>query len=358
MKSFSLHRLTLLISIAFFLANTIRSADTLRVGCTSAPPFIIDESNLVGINIWLWEKVCDDLNISYELVEMPFQQMLTSLEKHHIDVSINPLTMTSERSEKMNFTSPFYVSSDAVAMRKRGRLSDARAVLRTFFSTEFLGALLLLVFIIGIFGSLVWYFERKNNQTHFRKGIHGIWDGLWWSAVTMTTVGYGDKSPKSTGGKVVALIWMFTAIMFISGLTASIASTILTIKDSGNTVSLDNLKEMNVGTLDGTSTEAYLRSRFFRNINTYDAIHDGLEALGTKKIEAFIYDEAILKYRLNELSESSCTVLPLKFNMQLYAFGLSTAHHDLIHKISERILYYTNSIEWNVLLQEYDLETL
>lgn len=45
---------------------------------------------------------------------------------------------------------------------------------------------------------------------------------LWWSVVTATTVGYGDVTPKSEGGKIVAAILMFGGIGFIGLLTSTI----------------------------------------------------------------------------------------------------------------------------------------
>lgn len=49
-------------------------------------------------------------------------------------------------------------------------------------------------------------------------------DAIWWAFVTATTVGYGDISPVSAGGRVVAVFLMLTGIGFISTLTGTIAS--------------------------------------------------------------------------------------------------------------------------------------
>jgi voltage-gated potassium channel len=49
-------------------------------------------------------------------------------------------------------------------------------------------------------------------------------DSLWWAVVTMTTVGYGDISPASTGGKLVGVVLMLTGIGIVGLFTATVAS--------------------------------------------------------------------------------------------------------------------------------------
>jgi voltage-gated potassium channel len=48
--------------------------------------------------------------------------------------------------------------------------------------------------------------------------------GLWWAVQTVTTVGYGDKVPTSTEGRLVATVVMVTALGFMSVMTASISA--------------------------------------------------------------------------------------------------------------------------------------
>ena len=58
------------------------------------------------------------------------------------------------------------------------------------------------------------FFEEKLN----------FLDALWWSIVTVTTVGYGDISPATTGGRIVAIAVMLLGIGILGVFTATIAS--------------------------------------------------------------------------------------------------------------------------------------
>lgn len=52
-----------------------------------------------------------------------------------------------------------------------------------------------------------------------------IWVGMWWSLQTVTTVGYGDVTPKAPIGRVVGAFVMLEGIAFLAIITAAITSS-------------------------------------------------------------------------------------------------------------------------------------
>lgn len=80
---------------------------------------------------------------------------------------------------------------------------------------------------------------------HYAEGMP-ISDGIWWAFVTATTVGYGDISPKSDFGRVIAMMLMLIGIGLIGTLTSAITSFFLKSTKKSDSVSeeiIDGIKD-------------------------------------------------------------------------------------------------------------------
>lgn len=61
--------------------------------------------------------------------------------------------------------------------------------------------ILFVLLCVLIFGSIAfYYFERGGEE------VEGIWDAVYWVIVTITTVGYGDFTPKTIGGRITFVL--------------------------------------------------------------------------------------------------------------------------------------------------------
>jgi voltage-gated potassium channel len=65
------------------------------------------------------------------------------------------------------------------------------------------------------------------ERGHPAANIHTFGDALWWSATTITTVGYGDHFPVTTEGRFVATGLMLGGVALLGVITASIASWLI-----------------------------------------------------------------------------------------------------------------------------------
>jgi voltage-gated potassium channel len=77
--------------------------------------------------------------------------------------------------------------------------------------------------IVLVFGALsMLYLERGTNE-----GFQTVEDGLWWALVTLTTIGYGDKYPTTTGGHLVGSMVVIVGVGMVGIVTAKIASVLV-----------------------------------------------------------------------------------------------------------------------------------
>ena len=85
---------------------------------------------------------------------------------------------------------------------------------------SFIAALYLLLIVLLLFGSLMYFAEHSAQPDKFGT----IPESLYWAAITLTTVGYGDVSPVTWMGKVIAVMTAFMGVCTVALLTGIVAN--------------------------------------------------------------------------------------------------------------------------------------
>lgn len=103
----------------------------------------------------------------------------------------------------------------------------------------FIIAILLLIMSIGFFGS--WWIEGRHNPDVFQHPF----DSVWYTIVTLTTVGYGDLTPATTQGKIVGIILMIFGVAVTGVVTGKIASFLVErqLKEGRGLMGVKKLKD-------------------------------------------------------------------------------------------------------------------
>jgi ABC-type amino acid transport substrate-binding protein len=326
----------------------------LVVAVREAPPFAMrdPEGNWVGLSVDLWQDAADKLDWNFEWREMSLAETLAALETGEVDVGVAALTITPDRERALDFSHPYYVSGLALAYQT-DRTKAWLNTLRAFLSWEFLSVVLTLAAVLLVVGALAWLFERRRNREQFGGGgvLGGLGAGFWWSAVTMTTVGYGDKAPLTLGGRVVALIWMFASLVIIASFTGAIAASVTVSQLETKLLEERRLAELRIGVLGESAGAEFLRDKGIR-FRTYDGILTALEALDRGEIEVVAHDAPILKYYAREREALGLEVTADVLVRDDYGYGLPPGS-SLREPLDVSLLTILHEPAWEAIKQQY-----
>ena len=329
----------------------VKSAYT--IGVKPSPPFVIQQQDgsWSGISIELWRGVAEALQITYTLREYDLQGLLQAVQRGDIDAAVGALSITSERERLMDFTHPYYNTGLSIAVAEQSKwpiLTKAKRIL----SREFFAVLALLFTLLLLIGVIIWVCERRRNPQQFGGGaIQGIGAGLWWAAVTMTTVGYGDKAPVTPLGRIVALVWMYMALILLTSFVAAITAVLTLSELSSSIDSPAHLAQRTIATVPASSSDAYLAERHLSR-RPYPTLAEALQAVARSEADAAVYDEALLRYLMRKDFLGQVRVLPLLFAPQSYGIALPDGS-ALREPVNQVLLKIIREEAWQNMLERY-----
>lgn len=348
-------RILFVISLLVLTASQpLHAQDTpLKVGITEVPPFVMQtaDSRWEGISVDLWEQVAAGMGREFEWVPLGFRELLDATEAGEIDVAVGALTMTADRESRFDFSHPFYQTGLSIAVPpvpEQGLLASLRALI----SWKFVSVILALGALLLAVGFLLWLVERRRNPEQFGgSAAQGIGASFWWAAVTMTTVGYGDKAPTTFVGRIIALVWMFAGLIMVASFTAAITSSLTVSNLRSGIEGVSDLPGKVVATIGQTASQRYLEEQRIR-YQTYPNLTAAMTSVAEGETDAIVYDRPLLQYRNQQLGSRRLSLLPGVFAEQLYALALPEGS-PLRAPVSQQILRVTESDEWSAIKAAY-----
>ena len=279
------------------------SVSKLRVATRVVPPMVIeDKGALRGFSIELWNSISARLNRETEyLVMSDVGELLDAVGEGRADLGIAAISITSEREIRFDFSQP--ILNAGLQILVRGAAGNAEPsplqLMRLFFSRTviWLGIALLMIMIPA---HLVWVVERhhRNGIIPSRSYFPGIFHAMFWAAGTLAT--QADHMPRHWMARIVAVLWMFTAVVFVAFYTAQLTASLTAQQIRGSINGPQDLVGRNVGTTRASTAAAYLSENKaqVRELVSIDAAYD---ALLDKEVDAVVFDApAILYYATHE----------------------------------------------------------
>ncbi|NEQ67695.1 MAG: glycine betaine/L-proline ABC transporter substrate-binding protein ProX [Symploca sp. SIO2D2] len=299
---------------------------TLKVATQRFEPFVTyEQREYGGFSIELWEMIAEEMGVDYQLYGVnSIAKLLDDIEREEADVGITGINITSERERALDFSLPYYSTGlqILVPVNASGETPNLMTkILSAFISPKLylgIGGFILVLLLIA---HVIWWTERKHNSDFPQTYLPGIWEAFWWAAVTVTTVGYGDKTPKRFFGRVFGLIWMCAGYFVFAFFTASVATTFTIQELQGDINNLEDLFGRRVATVTHSSAVTYLQNQRMAAVE-YDTKEDAFLALQSEEVEAFVYDAPILEHYASHDGKGQTQVVGAVFDNLSYGLAV------------------------------------
>ena len=316
----------------------------LRVAVAPAPPFVEAgaDSTWDGLGVHLAREVAVRLGRDVRFVAAA--DPVAAVAGGAADVAVAPATVEAE--EQADVAAPFFVDRLAVARRSGSGVGDVAA---RFFSATFFKIALGLSALLLLIGLAMWAVERHAEGDDFREDKAGIWDGFWWAGVTMTTIGYGDTVPTTTGGRVIALLWMLVSLAVTSALTAALVSALGVGGSGSGGVSLpSDLQGDRAGVVEGSTAAAVLaESRV--EAEPFPTVEAGLDAVADDALDAFVGSAPRLRAAASDLELSVETT-----DLEADRWALVVAEGGALREpVARAVLERVQSPDWPAAVARY-----
>ena len=296
-----------------------------------------------GLAVEMWHAIAAELHLETRFVSMDRAALLNAVASGQARFGIGPLSITPERLERVDFSVPIYTTGVVIAV-PRMRRSLWGLVRESILSTTFLQLLVGLVMAIAVMGTILWLVERRTNPHFAGRPTHGWGSAMWFSVVTMTTVGYGDKAPTTLPGRLVAAIWMFCGIVLISIFTGTVA-TLLTLEHLGpQPRGFEDLARARIVSVTGSAAAQLLDARQL----TAELVPDldaAIAALREDRADALVFDRALLAAAVKAVPEARITILPSTLRPEFYAIAIHPSE-PLRRQLNVAIARTLDSPQW------------
>ncbi len=297
-------------------------AGELRVVTRVLPPMVVErQGQLTGFAIDLWNEISQRLKLKTTYHIAPdVGSLLSDVRSSKANLGVGAISVTSAREAEFDFSQPIMNAGLQILVRGTGKEGDSNPlmdVLKLLFSWTSLAWLGIAALLMVIPAHIVWWFERNKPDGIIptRDYIPGIFYAVYWAAGTLAT--QSDSAPKHWIGRVVAVLWMFTGVVFVALYTAQLAATLTVQQIGGGINGPEDLAGKRVATTRGSTAASTVRE-LQGQVLEVGQITEAYQALVRKTVEAVVFDSPVLLYYAANEGKGQVTTVGAPFRKEDY----------------------------------------
>jgi polar amino acid transport system substrate-binding protein len=295
----------------------------LRVATRVVAPFVVEENGaLKGFSIELWDRIAQRMGVKYRYVKSPtVKDLLEDVRTGKADIGISAISITAERDKSFDFSQPMYESGLQIMVRRNHGTSSLWSRFASVISPALLQLIGLILIIVLVPAHIVWLLERHHSEGIIKDKTYfpGIFEAIWWAAATLAT--QADSMPRHALARVVAVIWMFTSVVFVAYFTAQVTTSLTVQQLHSDITGPDDLPGKRVATVTGSTSAQYLRDRNIPVIE-FPRVDDACAALADEQADAVVYDAPVLRYYASHAGHGQTDMVGPVFRKENYGIVL------------------------------------
>ena len=346
-------------SLAFTANSDEATTGELTVAVAECPPFVMAENGQYsGLAIYLWERIGREMGLSWKYTEYPLGELLEAIESEGQaglpDVGISCTSVTAEREELIDFSHSFNETYTAIAVRQTTLWSAVTGFLT---SPRVLQALFIILGVAILIGGVFFLLEFRINKKLFSSDtiIGRIVEPIIVGLMFVTNGPIRFYRFKTLTARILATVLTLSSTFLIAAITAVLASSFTLNAMKTEVLTLDDLRDLQVGALVASTSSAFLNANGIPH-NTRPDLDTLVNDLDSGELDAIVSDAAFLTYRINRGKQQgefkSLTVLPYELEAQNYAFVLKQ-DSPLREKINLALLTERMQRDWRDKILEY-----
>ena len=299
----------------------------LAVAARILPPFVIyDDRSYSGFDVELAHLLAARLGMEVDIYAVDtVAKQIDDIDRGVAQVALGGVAITESRERLVDFSLPVLNTGLTImAPSEANRHIGDRILmfLRAIISSDLPWLLVVFGVAVLISAHVIWWLERHHNADFAVPYRQGIWDSFYWSVVTMSTVGYGDKVARGDKGRVFALIWIALGTLVFASFTASIASSLAVSELRGEIAGPSDLPGHRVATVSQTAGDAYLSSMGVGPVLVEDVV-EAYSLLQAGEVDAIVFDAPVLHFHASREGGGEVATVGPDFEQVQYGFVVS-----------------------------------
>lgn len=293
--------------------------ESLRVATRIIRPFVIEVGgDLTGFSIELWQEIATLLDMRTQYIVKPtVRDLLDVTQSNEADLAIAAISITEERERSWDFSQPMFDAGLQILTPEQAADGGITRIATAILNPSFLPVLGFVLLGLVIAGHVVWFFERRRPDGLLPGPGYfpGIFEACWWAASTLAT--QSDQMPRSAAARIIAVLWMFTAVLFVALFTAAVTSSLTVQQLRGDIQGPDDLPGKRVATVRNSTSAAYLSQRQIQTIE-FTTIDEAIDLLVKGDADAVVYDAPVLLYYASHEGKGKVEVVGSIFRKESY----------------------------------------